>query len=95
MTVKFWEGRELRSKKNHYAVMSGPWMYTLSWLLGLGALVYWRSNLPLIVQALVFILLIFATPSLGDLFYPYSKYQEEWRRDDEQNGVQGGESEAR
>jgi hypothetical protein len=94
MTVKLWKGAELRSKKRRHTVMAGLWIYTVRWPSGLVALVYWRSKLPLVVEVLVFVLLVFGTPDLRALFYSYSKYEEEWRRDNKRNGVQAEEPEA-
>jgi len=95
MTVKLWKGANLRSKKQHYTVMAGLWIYTVLWLSGLGALVYWRPNLPLMVEVVLFVLLIFTTPDLRELFYSYSKYEQEWRRDNERDDLQNEGPEAR
>lgn len=95
MTVKLYRGTRLRSKRSHYTMSAGLWLYTFLWLAGLGANAYWYRHLGLIYKALLLITLVIGTPAVQDLLYSYSKYEEEWRRDNEQDSVQAEEPEAR
>jgi hypothetical protein len=81
--IKLYKGARLRSRRKHYIALAALWLYTLLWLIGLGAYAYWFQQLSALLKILLLAPLVLGTPALSDLFYPYGKYQWEWQRDNE------------
>lgn len=71
---------ELRSKRLHYLVLAGLWIYTLAWsALGIGIILGRQADVPLAVGVLVIVLFVIGTPPFKDLFCSYGKYEARWR----------------
>ena len=72
---------QLRSRRTHYAVLTGLWIYTLAWAaLGIAIILNRQSDVPLVVGVLAIGLFVIGTPPFKNLFLSYTKYEARWRR---------------
>ena len=71
----------LRSRRTHYAVLAGLWVYTLLWAaLGIAIILNRQADVPIVVGVLAVGLFVIGTPPFGNLFLSYDRYESRWRR---------------
>jgi hypothetical protein len=63
----------------YYWIQVISWVYSILWISSLAATwIYWDS-LGILAKASISLVLIILTPSVSDLFEPYSKYVDRWK----------------
>jgi|SRR5215204_2224540 len=83
----FLKGTTLSSRRNYYLMLAAIWLYSFGPPVAGGVFFVLTGRVPLAIQVLNaawLFLIIFFTPSFGDLFSSYHRYVEEWREDNEQ-----------
>jgi hypothetical protein len=85
--TNFLKGTTLSSRRTYYLLLAAAWSYSFGPPLAGFVFLALTGRVPLLIQLLNaawFILIIFFTPSLSELFHSYGKYVEEWRANNEQ-----------
>src|ERR687889_2261291 len=83
----FLKGSTLSSRRTYYLLLTALWLYSFGPPVAGFVFLGLTGRVPLPIQLLNaawFVLIIFFTPSLPELFHSYGKYVEEWRADNEQ-----------
>src|SRR5919112_4836329 len=86
--TNFLKGTTLSSRRTYYLLLAAAWSYSFGPPVAGFVFLGLTGRVPLAIQllnAVWFLLIIFFTPSLPELFHSYGKYVEEWRADNEQH----------
>ena len=73
--------------KRYRVRLAGYWLYSAAWA-GLALVAFYWDGVSLPIRIALWLLLIFGTPALSDLFQSYAKYRVRWER--ENPATQGG-----
>ena len=85
--TNFLKGTTLSSRRTYYLLLAAAWLYSFGPPVAGFVFLGLTGRVPLVIQLLNvawFILIIFFTPSIPELFHSYGKYVEEWTADNEQ-----------
>jgi len=87
--TNFLKGKTLSTRRTYYLLLAAAWLYSFGPPVAGFVYLGLTGRVPLVIQLLNaawFLLIIFFTPSLPELFHSYGKYVGEWRADNEQQG---------